>query len=77
MALTITGADSTYYEGLWDAGDLLIDGADKIASGGTAFAATDFTVTGATLAIPEPATLSMIASAGALMLLLRRRILKK
>ncbi len=69
-SLTITGTDQTYYEGLYTAGDL--------TRGGTQIGtfASDFSVTGSTLtAIPEPATLSMVAAFGGAVLFIRRKLM--
>lgn len=71
MSLTIVGADLTFYENLYTGGDLLFE-----SSNAPSFA-TNFQVSGETLslvAIPEPSTYAMLASAIVLCgVMLRRR----
>jgi hypothetical protein len=65
--LTIAGADSAFYENLWDTSVLQVDGANL----GT-FADSGFTVTGSTLTIPEPAVMGLLSLSGLGMLVFRR-----
>ncbi|MDF7806431.1 hypothetical protein P4E94_03205 [Pontiellaceae bacterium B12219] len=68
--LTITGADTTYYQGLYSAGDLTFQGANTETFGDV------FEVTGSTLSvIPEPATLGLVAAFGGAVLFIRRRFM--
>lgn len=68
--MTITGADEAYYQGLYAAGTLTHGGV-----GGGVFT-ENFNVTGSTItAIPEPATLGMVAAFGGAMLFIRRKLM--
>lgn len=71
MELTIVGADATFYEGLYTAGDLLFEGANP----GT-FGDSPFQVTGETLslaAIPEPSSSALVALGMVALVSLRKR----
>ena len=68
-SLSIAGVDQNYYEGLYAAGNLS-------RTGGTGTFATDFSVTDTTItAIPEPATLGMVAIFGGSILFIRRKLM--
>jgi hypothetical protein len=66
--LTITGADQTYYEGIYTSGHLLYGGSNTDAF------ADHFSVTGETITVvPEPSALALFVSLCGLGLFIRRR----
>lgn len=66
-ALTIAGANLSYYQGLYSEGNLTYNGVN------TEPFADVFTVNGSTLTVPEPATLGMVVACGGAILFIRRR----
>jgi hypothetical protein len=70
-AAVLDNGATTTWEAMWNLGQLTRDGTNS-----TTFA-QDFDVAGNTLTVvPEPATLGLIATAGALLMVLRRRVKK-
>jgi hypothetical protein len=68
MELSITGANQSFYEGLWTSTTLRFNGAN------TGVFTDHFAVTGTTLsAIPEPSTYATLIGVLALAIVLRRR----
>jgi len=67
----LNGGSAATWEDLWTAGQLTRDGTQS------ATFAEDFNVAGDTLTVvPEPATLGLVASAGVLLMVFRRRMMK-